>query len=467
MFHSLRVRLLLAFGLVAVVAIGSISLLTSQSTTTEFRGYMERRIERDHLRFQPLLDRYYEENQGWPGVQSLVEELAQLSGNRIVLADTQGTVVADSDRRLTGQQAGGKLEGGAPVLSRRGIPVGFVYLNPGNLGEVGDLGFLSSVNRSILLSAGAAAALALLLTAALSRRILGPVDALTTAVRAMEQGDLTQRVPIESRDEVGELARAFNAMARSLARNEELRRNMVTDVAHELRTPLSNVRGYLEAMRDGVLRPDKQTLDSVYEESLRLSRLVDDLQELALAEAGQLKLDRSATHLGEVVDRAVRAASPKAAVKGIDLTADLPDGIPQTEIDPDRIGQVLQNLLCNALAHTPRGGTVAVRARPMGNEVEVAVSDTGSGISAEHLPHVFERFYRVDPSRSRSTGGTGIGLAIAKQLVEAHGGRIWAESEIGKGSTFHFTLPVAMPADGDALSEDIPRVTVRRQGVMP
>jgi len=439
--HSLRVRLLLAFVLVAAVTIGSVSIFASQSTSTEFRGYVERRIEKDQGRFIGVLQGYYMENQGWPGVQPLVARLAQLAGDRIVLADSHGTVVADSDGQLVGQQAG-KLRG-EPLFTRQGELVGTVYLNPPGLDPMSENAFLSSVNRSLLIAAGTAITMALGLTWMLSRRILGPVVALTGAVRAMERGDLSQRVAIEERDEVGELARAFNAMADSLTRNEQLRKNMVTDVAHELRTPLSNIKGYLEAMKDGVLAPDTQALESVHEEATRLSSLVDDLQELSLAEAGQLRLDVSATDLSEVVDRALRGAKAQAMGKGIELAADLPAEMPLVEIDPARIGQVLHNLLSNALVHTSEGGVVTVKAEPRGREVEVSVSDTGSGIPAEHLPHIFERFYRVDPSRARSTGGSGIGLAIVKQLVQAQGGRIWVESELGHGSSFRFTLSVA------------------------
>ena len=440
MIHSLWARLLLAFMLVLGVALAGVALLASRSTTAEFHGFMERRSEGDFRRLIGAMTRFYGDNQGWSGVQPAVERLSQVTGDHILLADARGTIVADSEGKMIGQQAG-RLKGAAPVMYRD-LQVGTVYLNPGRPPETGEVDFLSSVNRSLLLSAGAAAVLALVLTVVLSRRILGPVEALTAAVRAMERGDLTQRVRVESRDEVGELARAFNSMAGSLARNEQLRKNMVTDVAHELRTPLSNILGYLEAMRDGVLAPDQKTLDSAYEEAIQLSRLVDDLQELALAEAGQLRLDRDLTDIAEVVDRAIRSVAPQASAKDIAIATDLPEDLPPLNIDPGRIAQVLQNLLANAVAHTPSGGSVRVGAKRARGWVEVSVSDTGSGIPAEHLPYIFERFYRVDPSRARSTGGSGIGLAISRQLVEAHGGRIWAESEPGRGSVFRFSLPL-------------------------
>jgi signal transduction histidine kinase len=295
----------------------------------------------------------------------------------------------------------------------------------------------------LLLAAGVAGLAAVLLTLVLSRRILRPVEALTAAAQRMEKGDLSQRVEVHSQDEIGELARAFNAMADGLARLEELRRNMVTDVAHELRTPLSNIRGYLEALQDGVVEPKPEVIDSLHEEAMLLNRLVDDLRELTLAEAGQLKLERRPVAPADLVDRALEAARAQAEAKGIALQADLPEDLPLVDVDSQRIGQVLGNLLSNALTHTPPGGKVVVVARAKQLAVEVSVSDTGEGIPLERLPYIFERFYRADRSRSRATGGTGLGLSIAKQLVEAHGGRISVASQVGQGTTFTFTLPVA------------------------
>ncbi len=456
MFRSLWARLLLAFILVLAVALGGMAFLAAQSTATEFSGYREQRSQLDYGRFQMVLSDYYSQNQGWSGVQSVVERLAQATGNHVFLTDTRGVVLADSEGRMIGQQAprrpgpGGDPQrgpgaGGAPIIYQ-GSPVGTVHVDPGPPEAAFGAAFLTAVNRSIFLSAAAAAVVALALTLFISRRVLRPIGALTSAVHAMERGDLSQRVQVTSRDEVGELGSAFNAMAGSLARTEELRRNMVADVAHELRTPLSNVRGYLEAIRDGVLGPDKATLDSVYDEALHLSRLVDDLQEMALADAGQMKLHRVPSDLAEVVDRAVRAVAPQAIEKGIELSAAAPEKLPPVEIDQVRIAQVLLNLLSNALAHTPRGGSVTVRVAQAGKNAEVSVSDTGQGIAAEHLPNIFDRFYRADPSRARATGGSGIGLAVVRQLVEAHGGEVSVKSEMGRGSIFKFTLPLTVGA---------------------
>jgi signal transduction histidine kinase len=222
---------------------------------------------------------------------------------------------------------------------------------------------------------------------------------------------------------------------------------MVADVAHELRTPLSNIQGYLEAIRDGVVEPDTAAIRSLNEEASLLSRLVNELQDLSLAEAGELKLVFQAEDMTNMVKQAVPPWQPQLAAKEISLFLNVPDDLPLVNIDWQRVNQVLHNLLENAVAHTPSGGVINVAANVAtsggGKWVEVSVSDTGEGIPAEDLPHIFERFYRVDKSRARATGGSGLGLTIAKRLVEAHGGKIAVQSKPGKGSRFSFTLPVA------------------------
>jgi signal transduction histidine kinase len=445
MFHSFRFRVLAALIVVIVVAVGVVAFLASRATTGEFQRYVERGGMIRHERFEVFLAGYYDRNRSWSGVQSLVEQMGQITGERIVLADGEGQIVADSANKLVGQTVGQHwAEPVAFIGPLHGAPVGTVYTNP--LGPADDpqrAAFLASINRALLLAAGVAGLAAVLLTVGLSRPILGPVEALTAAARRMERGDLSQRVEVQSNDEIGELAQAFNAMANGLTRLEELRRNMVSDVAHELRTPLSNIRGYLEAVQDGVVEPKPGVIGSLHEEAMLLNRLVDDLQELSLAEAGQLRLERRPVAPADVVNKATEAARAQAAAKGIALQVDLPEGLPLVDVDSQRIGQVLGNLLSNALTHTPSGGEVIVAARAKGSEVEISVSDTGEGISPEDLPYVFERFYRADKSRSRVTGGTGLGLSIAKQLVEAHGGTIGVESKLGEGSVFWFTLPTS------------------------
>jgi signal transduction histidine kinase len=302
--------------------------------------------------------------------------------------------------------------------------------------------FLGSVTRLFWLAAIGAIAFTGLLGLGLSRRILQPVESLTLAAHQMATGDLSQRVAVQRPDEIGQLATAFNQMADSLARQETLRRHLVTDVAHELRTPLSNIRGYLEAVQDGVLPSDAATIDTIHEEALLLSRLIEDLQELSLAEAGQLRLERQALSLIDLVKQAVNSVRPLAISQTITLRTELPDDLPPVWADRERVGQLLRNLLRNAMSHTPPAGTITITAVSRDEAVQVSVRDTGEGIAPEHIPHIFDRFYRADPSRDRASGSAGLGLAIAKAVVELHHGRIWVESQPGMGAVFTFTLPV-------------------------
>jgi signal transduction histidine kinase len=445
MAHSLRFRLILALVLVVIATVGGIAFASAQVTTRIFHGYEDQRGRMRDTRFEQFLAEFYARQGSWDGVQPEIERIGQITGERVILADLERRIVADSEGETVGQVAA--QDWGMPPLPvlHRGVPVGFLYFRPPDrpIGEQ----FLASANRTLLWVAIGAGLGAALLVLGLSRRILAPVQVLTTAARNMAAGDLSQRVEITSRDEIGDLARAFNAMADGLARLEMLRRNMVTDVAHELRTPLTNVRGYLEAMRDGVTTPSPPLINSLHEETMLLNRLVDDLQELSLAEAGQIRLERQPTRLSTIVEQAGAAVRLRAKAKDIKMRVDLPESLPSVDADGRRVSQVLRNLLENALAYTPPGGQVLVTARSGGDVVEVRVQDTGIGIAAEDLPYIFERFYRADESRSRATGGSGLGLAIAKQLVEAHGGRIWVESTVGEGSTFLFTLPVVDDSD--------------------
>jgi two-component system sensor histidine kinase BaeS len=232
-------------------------------------------------------------------------------------------------------------------------------------------------------------------------------------------------------------------MADDLERNERLRRNMTADIAHELRTPLSNLRGYLEAASDGLVKMDDAAVHSLGEEASSLSRLVDDLQELSLADAGELKLIIQPEDISHLITETVTVLQAKASVKNINISTDLPAKLPEANIDSHRIKQVLYNLLDNAVAHTGPEGRITVTARQEGDCLYISVADTGEGIPAEDLPLIFERFYRVDKSRTRATGGTGLGLTIAKRLVEAHGGRIDVRSRPGQGTTFTFSLPIS------------------------
>lgn len=281
---------------------------------------------------------------------------------------------------------------------------------------------------------------AALVTAVAGRRLVRPIVALTGAAQRMATGDRAARVPVSGNDEVARLGHAFNAMASSIERNERQRRVMVSDVAHELRTPLSNIRGYLEASEDGVVALDRALVGSLLEETALLERLVSDLQELALADAGMLRLHPEERDLAELAQQTVAAHRTQADAAGVRLGLSS-DGPAIAVVDPARIRQALGNLVANAIKFSGPGGQVSVSVRAQAAGVELTVADNGPGIAAEHLPHLFDRFYRADPSRSRSTGGSGLGLAITRHLVEAHDGWVGVTSTPGRGSVFTIRIP--------------------------
>ena len=445
MTGRLQFRLLIAFTLVILVTIGAVLFFVNQATQDEIRRFGEWVDQRRIARMEVELSRFFFSHRDWEGIQPFVEQWGNLYGQRIILADTEGVVVADSQRELLGKH--NPDSSGRPLSSRwQTDPIGIIYITPK---PSPDLGFESlqilfrTIGLYFLWGGLIAVAIALIITFFLSRRILAPVKALTHAAKRLGRGDFTQRVEVKDKSELGELANTFNSMANDLERAEQLRQNMVADIAHELRTPLSNVKGYLEATRDGVLKPDADTLRKLDEEATLLSRLVDDLQELSLAEAGELKLVCHTEDIANLINQTVSTTQAKAIVKGVSISTELSDKLPPVNIDSHRISQVLRNLLENAMTYTAAGGVVTVAATQQDNRVEVSVTDTGEGIPAEELSNIFERFYRVDKSRARATGGSGLGLTIARRLVEAHGGEIKVHSEPGNGSCFSFTIPVS------------------------
>ncbi|GLY34617.1 two-component sensor histidine kinase [Amycolatopsis sp. NBRC 101858] len=288
--------------------------------------------------------------------------------------------------------------------------------------------------------AGGILLLTLLVTAFAGLRLIRPLRALTGAAQRMEAGESGAQVKVRGRDEIARLGTAFNAMSASRERLEETRKAMVSDIAHELRTPLSNIRGWLEATQDGISRLDDELVDSLLEEAVHLQHIVDDLQDLALADAGALRLHP------EPVDVAALLAQVVAAFRPAEVSLTAAAGPLSLTADPVRLRQAVGNLVSNAVRHTPAGGSVEVRGRRDGDDVVIEVADTGAGIAAEDLPHVFDRFWRADKARTRTTGGSGLGLAIVRKLAEAHGGTATAESVPGQGSTFTLRLPAGTAA---------------------
>ena len=471
MIRSLRFKLLLMTVSISVVAVVTIALLSSRTTKVELRHFVDAVGQTDLQRVRDLLTEQYRRQGDWKDASLTLEQVGKITGKHFLLLHSDGNLLATYPADLAsadlavapngeltvrqrrggdGQQEIAVMEvalGRTPNLAIRdtgGAIVAWLYplpvLSPEEAGK--REAFFASVNRSMVVAVAGVVAVALLAAFAFSRFILRPVESLTQAVRAMEKGTLTERVDVRSENEIGELASAFNAMADSLSRLEQLRRNMVSDIAHELRTPLTNLRCQIEALQDGLTAPSTDVFNSLHEETMLLNRLLDDLQDLALAEAGQLRLEREPVSVARVIKQSAAAFAAQAESGGLALKIDLPADLPAVYADQERVGQILRNLLANALAHTPRGGAIEVGAQLAGKNVEIIVSNTGAGIAPEHLPNIFERFYRADSSRARATGGAGLGLAIVKQLVEAQGGRVRAESPPGRGPSFSILLPV-------------------------
>ncbi len=308
--------------------------------------------------------------------------------------------------------------------------------------------FQTILEQSLLIAAFAALGAAVVVSLFVSHRIVQPLQTISQVSRRMAQGSYHERTVLPSDDELAELSRSVNQLAEALEHTERRRMTLIADVAHELRTPLTTIEGYMEGLMDGMIPPGPHAYSLVLRESVRLQRLVSELALLSRIEAGEVPITPRALALSEVVERVREQLMPLCDAQQLTFVTDVPADLPELWADPDRLAQILLNLLGNALRYTPAGGTITISARPLEGAVQITVRDTGIGISAEHLPHLFERFYRVDKSRTRSSGGTGIGLTIARHLVHAHGGEIWAESEgVGKGAAFHLTMPALVADD--------------------
>lgn len=454
-------QLLIAFALVIILA-GGVAFLISSPDVLSKGGIFNHDVSPAITRlWADRLAGYYRQEGNWKDVSTLIagypcgpdwapwnEDGQQME---YILATANGTIVASSEALQNNQ---GTLR--HPTLSRleRALAtpilvddqqVGLLLLsNPAREPDHPPAALVAILVGLVILS--------LVFVVGLARRISRPLVDLTAATQAVAAGDLSVRVPIRHYGEIRELAVAFNTMTEKLAQEDELRRNLTADVAHELRTPLSVVRGKLEGVLDGVYPASTEHLAPILDEIKLLTRLVEDLHLLSLAEAGQLPLEKRAIDIIALLRDAQVNFAPQAADRDVTLTLDLPaDGSDtfaiQVMADWRRIAQVLGNLLTNALRHTPPGGRVTLSAAVSGGMAQVKVTDTGAGILPEDLPYIFERFWRGEKSRSRAGGGgAGLGLAIAKHLIHAHGGEIGVESARGKGTTFWFTLPLAQSA---------------------
>jgi signal transduction histidine kinase len=454
-------QLLIAFVLVILLAGGGV-FLAARVALNKLGPFASGRVLTTTYLWANRLADYYDQRGSWDGVATLITGYPCEPGwgpwdqdwqMDYLLATADGTIVADATGERLGQTLSRPERTWATPIMVDDQQVGLLLLSPFDyhLRSVHP-----TVGRSFLLAGLAIGGFTLVVGLALSRGMSQPLVNLTAATRAVAAGDLSVRVPVHYHGEVRELAIAFNAMTEELARTDELRRNLTADVAHELRTPLSVIRGKLEGVLDGVYPSTPEHLSPILEEIKLLARLVEDLRLLSLAETDQLPLEKRATDVGALLRDAQVNFGPQAADRGVTLALDLPTELPKVMADQRRIGQVLGNLLTNALRHTSSGGCVTLSAAASEGMMRVTVTNTGTGIAPEDLPYIFERFWRGEKSRSRAGGGAGLGLAIAKHLVQAHGGKIGVESplteglkigEVGEGTTFYFTLPLSPRLD--------------------
>ena len=458
---SLFVRLMGAFAFVILIGFGVAYVIANQTTGNEVRFFMYRGQMIGVEDVANQLAQYYHTRGTWSGVDSVLPRAPgppvgmggmMASGGmgtpRLWLADGRGSIIASTDNSRRGQSAAASELANGTAISVDGARVGTLIADVSATNLVVDApsqDLLDQVNRSLLVAGLVAAALALALGFVFFRQITAPLDALERATQRIARGDLKARAAVRGGDEISRLGRSFNSMADNLERSETARRNMLADVAHELRNPLGVISSHLEAMLDGVFQTTPGQIASLHDETMLLTRLVDDLNDLSLAEAGQLSLHRKPADLGALVRRTTEAFQDQAAAHGSILRCETSQDFPPCLLDAERIEQVLRNLISNALRHTPAGAEVSVSLKRVRNVARVEVNDAGPGIPAQELEHVFERFWRGDKLRARAGGGTGLGLSIAEQWIQAHSGQIGVVSQEGQGTTFWFTLPLGEP----------------------
>ncbi len=443
--RSLSVKLTLAFLIVSLAGVLLVASFVWFSTGSQFDQFL---VDRAEAEFVSFAENYYAVNGTWNGIAQSWQE-----GRAIHARDNGGPppvlALADGNNQIV--MTGGRYRLG-DVVSGRDINQGIaITINNQRVGTVIHTGsppvrdaleqqFLVKTNWALVYAALGAAMIAVGLGALLARTITKPVRELTTAAHAMAKGQLKQRVVVRSQDELGELTSTFNQMSADLERANALRRQMTADIAHDLRTPLTVISGYLEALRDGKLRPTPERFDTLYGEARMLQRLVDDLRTLSLADAGELAIQRQRAQPVELLQSVATAFEHQAAQRNIRLIVDIAAEVAAIAVDSERITQVLGNLVSNALRYTPDNGEIRLAARSQQGQVFLSVQDNGAGILPDILPHVFDRFYRGDESRQGDESG--LGLAIAKAIVELHGGKISAASAgAGKGATFTIQLP--------------------------
>ena len=446
--RSLTAKLTLAFLIVGILGALMVAVLVGVRTGSEFDRFL---AEQSRGRMARVLHDHYATTGSWAGIEDALNAGVPNGGaqlfNYVSVLNADGEMVAGRSVR-PGEDRRPPHPDIAQPIQVDGETVGWLLLDLPRLPRMdlaAEQAFRNSVRRAIVWSGLGATVLALIVGTLLARTITRPVRELTAATETLAAGELGLQVAVRGHDEIGELAGSFNRMSSDLARAAQLRRQMTADIAHDLRTPLSVILGYTEALSDGKLQGSPQMYEVMHGEAQHLSRLIDDLRTLSLADAGELSLDCGPIAPRALLERAAATYSARADAAGVAIRVDAPDDLPPIEADPERMAQVLGNLISNALRHTGSGGHITLAAAPAGDCVALTVADTGEGIAPEDLPFVFERFYRGDQART-TDGESGLGLPIAKSLIEAHGGSIVVTNAPGVGATFEMTLPCSPPS---------------------
>lgn len=459
-FTSLTFKLTLAFLVVSLTGIALVAALVWSITATEFNRFVNDRGLSDYT---TMAKNYYQAHQSWSGVadtlhiQNAPAQNAPASQPDNPSSAGPGASFQPPQPYILVDQNGQVLASAGPVKEGQQVPINnfqqhvAITVNSKTVGYVLVTGrgvhpdpfearFLQRTNQALILAALGAVLIAVLLGLILARSLTRPIRELTAATSAMASGHLNQQVRVRSRDELGELTQTFNKMSADLEHSNQLRRQMTADIAHDLRTPLSVITGYLEGLKDGVVKPTPRRFAAMHDEAIYLQRLVEDLRTLSLADAGELSMNRQPVQPGELIERLASSFQHQAEQNHIALRTAVEAPLPLVNIDPERMQQALGNLVSNALRYTPEGGEIVLSARQVDGQLQMEVKDTGSGIEASDLEHIFDRFYRGDDSRQE--GGSGLGLAIAKSIIELHGGHISAASKgLGAGSLFTIQLP--------------------------
>lgn len=456
---SLQLKLILAFLLVSLISAGLSAFFIQRRTRTEFDRFLD---DQGRAELVATLRQFYALNGSWKGVENYIflvrsdedvqrfdsapqtlpenQSLPRVRRMPYMLVDPAGRILLGNPDRI-GEFVDLKREKAYPIEIRNKL-IGWlipIRLDTAATANSPEQIFLAGVNRALLISGAISLALALLLGGFFARSMTQSLRQVTEGTQRIAQGELGYQVQVTSDDEVGELASAFNQMSTDLQKSSQARQQMTADIAHDLRTPLSVLLGYTEALSDGKLEGAPDVYAVMHMETQHLKRLIDDLRTLSLADAGELPLNKELCQPEALLQRTAAAMRPQAEAQGVQLQVQADPDLPHISVDPERIAQVLGNLVANALRYTSENGEIRLSARSEAGKLILEVKDTGAGINPEDLPHIFNRFYRGSKSRYPN-GEAGLGLAIAKSLVEAHGGKISVESHPGHGARFTIAL---------------------------